>query len=157
MKQKKTSSTTYKKRIEDLEHQLKEVTENWKRAVADYQNLEKRTQRDREEFAQFASKQLIEKLLPVLDTLEIAAQHVKDNGLNLAIETFKKALQEEGLERIDTNNRKFDPFEMECIETISGKKDDFVCEQIQAGYKLKGKVIRPAQVKVGKEKENSKS
>lgn len=149
MTRKKTAPKT-DKRIEALEGQLQQATENWKRALADYQNLEKRTINEKESHARFAAQQVVEKLIPVLDTLEIAATHVHDEGLNLALVQFHKVLEQVGVVRIETTNKQFDPYIMECVEMVAGKNDNTVCEEVRAGYTLNEKVIRPAQVKVMK-------
>ncbi|MDP3955408.1 MAG: nucleotide exchange factor GrpE [bacterium] len=129
--------------------EIEELTNKWKRALADYQNLERRVAKEREDFVKFVSAGLILKLLPALDSLEKAETHLKDEGLSLAIKQLKQALEEEGLEKIETADKEFDPQEMECVEICRGK-EGVVLEEVRSGCKLKGKVIRVAQVKVGK-------
>lgn len=133
---------TLQKRIEELEHQLK-------RALADYQNLEKRVQQERGEWIRSANKDLILRLLPALDTLLLAGKHVVDQGLALSIQQFLDALKEEGVACVETEGKDFDPLLMECVETQQGEENR-VIEEVRAGYTLHGRVIRPAQVKVGK-------
>lgn len=121
---------------------------NLKRALADYQNLEKRHQADRLAFAKFAAADLIKNLLPVLDTLERAQAHLKDKGLQLAIDQFKSALKAAGVEEITVLGKAFDPHQAECIEMVSGVKNQVIFVIIK-GYTLNGRVLRPAKVKVG--------
>lgn len=133
----------------------KEVLE-WKskylRALADYQNLEKRVSAQRIEDIKYAARNLIVKLLSVLDVLEKAEKHINDQGLNLAVKSFKEILKDEQVTKIEVLQRKFNPQEMECVEVVVSDKEDEVIEEVRAGYKLADRVIRVAQVKVGKKK-----
>jgi len=126
------------------------LTNNWKRALADYQNLQRRCEQEKAEFVLYAGSSLILKLLSSLDCLEKAQAHLKDEGLDLAIGEFKNILSEEGLEEIGVQGKEFNPVEMEAVETAQGEKGKVV-EVLSKGYKLKNKVIRPAKVKVGRE------
>lgn len=139
-----------------LKEEIKGLTEKWKRALADYQNLEKRVNFEKEDFVRFANAQLILKILPALDSLEKAEKHLKEEGLSLAIRQLRQVLQDEGLEEIEVLGREFDPEEMECVAVGEGEIGLVLAEE-RKGYKLKGKVLRCAQVKVGQkleEKEN---
>lgn len=140
-----------KTKTDELKKQLEEITNNWKRALADYQNLEKRTKEEKEEFAKFANRELILKLLPILDTFKKLTEHLKDEGLRLVIKQFCDVLEKEGLERIEVLGKEFNPEEMECVDVTEGEENKVVRET-RAGYRLKGKVIRVAQVIVGKKK-----
>ncbi len=131
-----------------LQEELQTVTNNWKRALADYQNLEKRVQEEKRSFAQFAARQIVNKILPGIDLLELAQEHLKDKGLALAIGQFHQVLKDEGLEQIEVVGVQFDPVRMECVETTVGENDQQVVRQVRAGYRLGTTVIRPAQVVV---------
>jgi molecular chaperone GrpE len=130
-----------------------EHIEDWKgkylRALADYQNLEKRTQSEKQEIRNYAAQGILTRLLPVLDTLTKAVQHVKDAGLELALKELYTALSEQGVEKIAVAGKPFDPHQMECIEVVAGK-DNIVVEELLPGYRLHNKILRVAQVKVGK-------
>jgi len=137
------------KKIKDLE--LK-----WKRALADYHNLEKRIDKEKEFFVKFSNAQLLASLLPVLDDLERAKKHLKDQGLSLAVNKFKEVLQKENLEEIKAQGEEFNPELMEATEIVKGPKNRVV-EVVNKGYLLNNKVLRVAKVKVGggeKTKEN---
>ncbi len=136
--------------IEELKKQLEEATHRWKLALADYQNLEKRTVSDRTEFIKFLSKNLIEKFLPVIDDLEKASHHLKDEGLDLAMKKLFLILDSEGVKRIDTQGKEYDVLSMEAISLEDGKIDNQVMEEYRTGYTIHGSVLRPAQVKVSK-------
>jgi len=137
------------KKIKDLE--LK-----WKRALADYHNLEKRIDKEKEFFVKFSNAQLLASLLPVLDDFERAEKHLKDQGLSLAVNKFKEILQKENLEEIKAQGEEFNPELMEATEIVKGPKNRVV-EVVNKGYLLNNKVLRVAKVKVGggeKTKEN---
>ena len=128
-------------KIADLENK-------WKRALADYANLEKRVEKEKEDFVKFFNAVLLVKLLGILDDLEKCQRHSKDQGLALICDRFAKIIKEEGLEEIQALNNDFDPNLMEAVETVEGPKGK-VAEVVLKGYKLNGKILRPAKVKVG--------
>lgn len=139
-----------KDQVEELKRELAEAENTWRRALADYQNLEKRVSEERQDFVRFAAKNFIEKLLVVLDDLEKASAHLKDQGLELALKKLQALLKEEGVERIDTKGKNYDIQTMEAISIVEGDEDNQVIEELRAGYMLHGSVIRAAQVKVSK-------
>lgn len=137
-----------KLKIEQLEKKAEELENNWKRALADYKNLEKRVEEDRENWVLFANEGLIKKLLPIADNLEKLAEHFNDKGADLIVKELRNVLQEFGVEEIKTDGSEFDPMKMEAIEMVKGERNKVV-ETISKGYMLKDKLIRPAVVKVG--------
>jgi molecular chaperone GrpE len=139
----KEETVHLKKEIEELENQVKRI-------FADYQNLEKRVAEEKRALILSANKHLLLRLLPVLDTLNIALVHTKDKGLELSIQQFADALANEGVMRIDTKDKMFDPNVMECIATEEGE-DGKVILEVKPGYLLNEEILRPAMVKVGKE------
>lgn len=138
------------KQIEELQRQLTECTNRWKRALADYQNLEKRVNDERQMFARFAAKNIIIKLLTIVDDLEKAQIHLKDQGLGLTLKKLHDLLKEEGVAKIEVAGKDFDVHTMEAVVIEEGKADNQVLEELRAGYKMYGAVLRPAQVKVSK-------
>jgi molecular chaperone GrpE len=140
--------------IEALKKQVEEFENNYRRALADYQNLQKRVQEEKSEWIRSANSDLMLRILPVLDTLMLAQQHVKDQGLQVSVQQFLDVLKSEGVTKIKTVGEEFNPHLMECIATEAGDENK-VIEEIRAGYVLYDKVLRPAQVKVGKGKENN--
>lgn len=131
--------------------------EEWKqkylRALADYQNLEKRTAQRYSDDFRMAAQTLIVRLLPVIDVLYKAQEALKNQGLDLAVKQFEDVLESEHVAKFDVVGKPFDPQTMECIEVVEGK-DDIVMEETRAGYRLHDQIIRPAQVKVGKKTKN---
>lgn len=130
--------------------QINEELENkYKRALADYQNLEKRTREERINWIKTANKELLLRLLPVLDTLLFTKQHSQDKNLEISAAQFLDVLKNEGIERIEAEGKEFDPKTMECIQTEEGEEGKVVAE-LRPGYLLNGVVLRAAQVKVGR-------
>ena len=145
-----------KKKTDDVVVEVNKEGEEWKakylRALADYQNLEKRTQTEKQEIRVYAAEVVIARLLPTVDTLVKAVNHVKDAGIELALKELFSALSEMGLQKIEVVGKPFDPHQMECIEVVAGEENSVV-EELLPGYRLHNKILRIAQVKVGKKKE----
>jgi molecular chaperone GrpE len=139
----------FDKEIEELKQKAQGLESDYKRALADYQNLQKRTNEDRLNWLKIANRELLLNLMPVLDTLILAQKHIKNDGLKVSIDQFLDVLKTEGVAKIETDNKDFDPNLMECIATETGEENK-VLEETRAGYTLHDKVLRPAQVKVGK-------
>lgn len=135
--------------ITDLRNQLTDLNNKYLRALADYQNLERRTREQADLIRNTAGETLIKKILPALDTFDQAQKHLKDDGLELAINKFNQILEKEGVKKFVPLMSEFDPETMECVEVVEGE-DQKVIEVIEPGYFLKNKLIRVAKVKVGK-------
>ena len=142
-----------KKEIEVLKKQAEDYKNKYLRALADYQNLEKRASQESEHISQTAVKNVLLKLLPFLDNLEKAEMFVKDSGLKMIRDNFYKTLQELGLEEVKILGSVFDPYIAEAIDTVEGKDDNKVVDILRKGYKFKDKLLRVAQVKVTKKLE----
>lgn len=136
-------------KIQDLEKRAESLENNWKRAAADYKNLEKRVAEERADFVAFANAVLLQRILPVLDNLELLETHLNDTGLKLIIKDFKQVLTDVGVKEIETTNKQFDATTMEAVDTIEGDENKVITTE-QKGYFLKDKLLRPARVKVGK-------
>ncbi len=137
-------------KTEDMEKKIKTLENDWKRALADYKNLEKRIVEEREKFLVFTKIQIIESFLPFFDNLEKIEEHIKDEGLNLTIKELKKTLKSLGVEEVETDGKEFDPMYMEAVEMQKGEKNK-VLKTYQKGYLINGNLIRPAKVVVGQE------
>jgi len=134
----------------DLEKKIVELEAHWRRALADYHNLERRVEKDKEEMAKFFSTVVILKFLPVLDNLEKATAHLADSGIEMIIAQFKEVLSSEGVEEVEAKGVEFDPNFMEAVKTVSGRKDNVVVEVLKTGYRIGDKCLRPAHVIVAK-------
>lgn len=149
-----------KEDFEDLQQKFEDVSNQLKRAVADYRNLERRVAEGRSELNTWASADLVERILPTLDHLEMVVnlgkpvladkEELKEwfRGVELAVNQLKTTLKEEGLEEIVADGQ-FNPNLQEAIDTAPGEEDQ-ILKVAQRGYTLKGKVIRPAKVVVGR-------
>jgi len=134
----------------ELEEKLRECEFKYKRALADYQNLEKRNISDRAEWIKSANREMLLRILPIVDTLMLAKKHDDNKTLEIALAQFLDILKAEGVIQIETIGKKFDPAVMECLEIV--EEGDTVIEEIRTGYLLYDKLLRPAQVRVGKGK-----
>ena len=148
---------TDRKKSEETTSELKEQLA---RALADYDNLRKRFEREREDFGKVAKVMLIARLLSIFDMLEEAQKHLKDSGLAITLEEFVKVLKEEGFEKIDVKvGDKFDELIHEAVEVVDSRdakgEEGKITEIILSGWKLvDGVVIRHAKVKVTKKTKN---
>ncbi len=144
--------------FDNLKAQSEQLENQLKRAVADYHNLEKRVAEGRSELNNWATEDLIGKILPVMDHLFHAIEGVEAagqdsawlQGVRLAALELKKVLEEQGLEVIPAEpGNTFDPLTHEAVDIAEGENDKIV-KVAQLGYKLNGKVLRPAKVVVGR-------
>lgn len=139
-----------KKLREELKLCQKEKGEHlagWQRAKADFINARKDEEKARAEFAKFAAEKVLREMLAVADSLEMAG---KEMGPIYA--QLREILKREGVELIETGNAHFDPLYHEALEQVEvpeKEKDGIVLEELQKGYKIYDRVLRPAKVKVG--------
>lgn len=140
--------------VVELKLKVEEGEQKFRRALADYQNLEKRVQAQRRELILSANRDLLLRILPILDTLQLAYQHVQDKGLELSIKQFTDMLVNEGIVKIETKGKTFDPSIMEGISTAGGEENK-VIEEVRAGYMLNDSLLRSAQVIVGSAEEQN--
>ena len=125
------------------------------RTRAEFDNARRRTERERSEFLQFAAMDLIRDLLPVLDDFERAlkvetADRNYAKGVELIYQRLYDTLKKLGLEPIETAGRPFDPNLHQAVERVETEEaeDQSVLGEFQKGYNFKGKLLRPAMVKV---------
>ncbi len=132
------------RKFQELQLLLSASLEREKRALADYQNLQRRSQEERMAFIKMANKDFCQALLQPLEHLSMAANNIKDQGLNMVIEQFWKELKDFGLEELEVLGQKFDVSTMEVVD----KKGDGekVVAVVRKGYKLNGEIIQHAQV-----------
>jgi molecular chaperone GrpE len=116
--------------------------------------LEKRIAEEKNIWIKVANKNLLLKLLPGLDSLILADRHTQDEGVKLSIKHFLNILENEGVKKIETVGKDFDPNLMEAVGTVQGEENK-VIEEARSGYMLFDLVLRPAQVIVGRQVESS--
>jgi molecular chaperone GrpE len=128
--------------IEDNLNQMKKIQ-------ADFINFKNRVEKEKEEFVKYANRELMLKLLDVLDNLERASQ-AGDKGIILIYKQFGDILEKEGLEEIGTTG-KFDPYYHEVIAVENSDcEEGKIIEVLQKGYILKNKILRHSKVKICK-------
>ena len=146
-------------RLERLQDEVRELNDQRLRMLADLDNTKKRLQREREEFSRFAAETLIRQLLPILDSLDQALVAVDKQadadavvkGVHLIHRQLLGVLHKEGVARIPTVGEPFDPHRHEAVgrvEAADGAADNTIVEDVQVGYTMHDKVLRPALVKV---------
>ena len=125
------------------------------RTLADFDNFRRRAERDRSEYVQFAAMEIVRDLLPVLDDFQRAlkvetpdAEYAK--GVELIYQRLFEILKKAGLEAIDAAGKPFDPNRQQAVDRVHTDEfeDQTVLEEYQSGYNFKGKLLRPAMVKV---------
>jgi molecular chaperone GrpE len=121
-----------------------------RRLQADFENYKKRMIRQQTEHLERAAGVLVEKLLPVFDTVDLAVAHGGGEEVKQVWTALFDALEREGLERIDPAGGVFDPTVHDAVahEPGDGGSEPEVSEVMRAGYRWKGRVLRPAMVKV---------
>ena len=146
-----------KSEIELLTEQLEEQKNKYLRALADFDNFKKRTAMEQESFIQFANERLIKEILPALDNLERAFQIGKScedefiKGISLVKKQLEDSLRKFGVAEIKSVGLAYDPNIHEAIlQKESDKEENIVLEEIQKGYILNGRLLRPAMVIVSK-------
>jgi len=137
----------------EYENQVIVLKNQLARALADYDNLRKRNESEREVLEKYAVAKVVLRQLPVLDMLVSAQNHLKDSGLEIIIGEFKKALNDLGVSEIEIKpGDEFNPHWEEAIEIVEGSANDKIAEVVESGWKIADEefIIRPAKVKVTK-------
>ncbi len=152
--------TGHSEEMEVLKTKMEEYLNGWKRAKADYLNLKNETEKQLKDTVMFANASLIFELLPVMDNFDRAVDHMpkveKETDWAKGVIQIQKQLEDilklEGVEKIKTVGEKFNPEFHEAItmEEKNGEESGVISEEVEAGYKLNDKVLRPAKVKVAK-------
>jgi len=135
-----------------------ELLNRLKYMQADFENYRKRTEKEMREIEESSSKGVVVRLLSVLDELDLAVKHAKDDagrtelqeGIEMVRKNMYSALESVGLRKIDPLGKPFDPSEHEAVEKAQGSSPgaDIVVEELRTGYTFRGHVIRPSMVKV---------
>ncbi|MDD5331564.1 MAG: nucleotide exchange factor GrpE [Candidatus Nanoarchaeia archaeon] len=143
-----------KKTKENPEKQLQEYKDILQRLQAEFENYRKRTEKEREDIIKYGNQELIIKLLPIVDSFELALNNRKDKdqfvkGIELIYSQFTDTLEKEGVKKIKVLGEKFNPNIHEALlQEHSDKPEGTIIEELQSGYVLNNKVIRFAKVKL---------
>lgn len=154
-----TDVVTLQQRLEEAEARAAEYKDQWLRAAADYKNYKRRTEQERSELIRNASSGLILKILPVLDDFERAMASVPPDvastswwaGMQLIDQKLRTILESEGVRPIEALGQDFDPNCHHAVvyEEAEGQENKVIAE-LQKGYTVHDRVLRPTMVKVGK-------
>ena len=151
--------------MQELKQRAAKADENWERLVrttADFDNYKKRAAREKQEAIKFANESLLEKLIPVLDTFDMAMAATQNGdtttlqslqtGISMVHQQLKGLLTDAGLETVDATGRAFDPNLHEAVaqKETADVPEGQVVHQIRKGYKLRERLLRPATVVVAK-------
>jgi molecular chaperone GrpE len=140
-----------------LQSERDELLDATRRLQADFENYRKRVLREQTSIIERATEGLIEQLLPVLDSFELAVRNLEGDdvdiekvrkGVELVFAELFAVLEKAGLERVHALGEPFDPNEHEAVMQDDGEQEPVVGEVFRPGWKLKGRVMRPAMVKV---------
>jgi molecular chaperone GrpE len=144
--------------IERLKEEAASYYDQYLRSLAEAENIRKRALREKEEYVKFAAVPVIKKVLLVMDDLERALTMSESNrdfdalykGLQMIAKRMEDLIQEEGVEAIEAVGKPFDPqfHQPLMVEASSDHPENTVMEELQKGYVLHGRVIRPSLVKV---------
>ncbi len=134
--------------------------EQYLRTLADMENLRKRTQRDKEELAKFANENFLREILPVIDNLERAVEHAEQaesndglfEGVQMTLTQFSQLLSRFGVEPVDAIGQAFDPAYHQAMGQMESDEHpvNTVVQQMQKGYQLNNRLLRPAFVMLAK-------
>ncbi|MDQ6797259.1 MAG: nucleotide exchange factor GrpE, partial [Actinomycetota bacterium] len=120
--------------------------EQLRRVTADFDNYRKRMLKQQSDHVERAAESLVEKLLDTLDTFDLALAH--GEGFDQVHATLLGVLEKEGLQRIDPAGQPFDPNEADAVAHEDADDGPLVSQVLRSGYRWKGRVLRPAMVKV---------
>ena len=159
-------STVTAEQLAELKERAAKADEHWDRLLrtaADFENFKKRVAREKQEAIKFANEGLLTKLLPVLDNLDLAvtaaqsatpeANQALHEGVNMVSRQLKGVLAEAGLEEVDAAGKQFDPHLHEAVSQQETPEvpQEHVVQQLRKGYRLRGRLLRPATVIVAKQ------
>src|ERR1035438_7970902 len=158
-------ATVAPEQLNELKERAAKADEHWDRLLrttADFDNFKKRAAREKQDAIKFANESLLQKLIPVLDSLDMAlaatqtpraeAGQSLQAGVNMIGQQLKNALAEAGLEEVDATAKPFDPNLHEAVsqKEMADMPEGQVVQQLRKGYKLRERLLRPATVVVSK-------
>lgn len=139
----------------EKERLLEESNDRYKRLQADFDNFRRRTRQEKEELSNIVAQNIILELLPVIDNFEraLSASYQDEKmlaGVEMIYRQLNQALEKNGLALVEAVGKAFDPQQHEAVIRVEDAEqpDGMIVEELQKGYAVKGKVIRPSMVKV---------
>ena len=150
--------------LEKKSDEIAQLNDRLLRLGAEFENYKKRIQREREDLIKYVGESFLMELLSIVDNFERAFQAAEETqdfkvlhqGVEMILKEVENFLKEKGVKKMNTAGEQFDPHKHEAIEQVvcGDKPENIIVEELQAGYELNGRVIRPAKVKVSKSTEN---
>jgi molecular chaperone GrpE len=158
-------SSDLETRLQEKEKEARENYDRYLRLSAELENYKKRMEKEKSDIYKFANENIMKDLLPVLDNLERALEHGREaentkgllEGVELTLKSFWSVLEKNGLSRIEALGETFDPNHHEAVmvQEDGQRPDGEVISQMQLGYRLHNRLIRPAMVVVSKKPEQN--
>ncbi len=143
--------------VQEAKEEAQTNLAGWQRTQADFENYKKREEAKQREIMEFAKEVTIVKLLPTLDTLQQGLKHAPPGvdetwlkGIQATLQQLEKVLADMGVKKIEAVGKQFDPNFHEAVREVPGDADGLIVEDLQTGYEINGKVIRPSQVVISK-------
>ena len=154
--------TVTPEQFEELKARAAKADDHWERLLrttADFENFKKRAARERQDALKYANESLLQKLIPVLDTFEMALAATQTGpvdgqalkaGIAMTQQQFRNTLAEAGLEEVDAGGKPFDPNLHEAVsqQETDAVPEGHVAQQLRKGYRLRERLLRPASVVV---------
>lgn len=158
------NSQDWERQLAEAQEEAKTNLAGWQRSQADFENYKKREEAKQKDILDFAKEVTVVKMLPTLDSLEQGLKHVPSpeaedfstkfaqwkTGIDGVLQKLYKVLDEMGVKKIEAVGKPFDPHYHEAIREVAGEEDGIIVDELQAGFELNGKVIRPSQVIISK-------
>lgn len=150
-----------KESLDEARKQSADYYDQLLRLKAEFENFRKRAERDKTDARRWGKEEMLLQLISLMDVVsqaEAAAQKGSDlksitAGLHMLYGEFKRLLKDEGIEEVPAEGRKFDPSMHEAVETVEEEGDDGrILSVLQRGYRFQGNLMRPARVRVSKQK-----
>ena len=146
----------FERDLASLQRERDDLLDTTRRLQADFENYRKRVVREQTALVDRSTEGLLEQLLPVLDSFELAVRNLEGGdvdekvrkGIELVYAELSSVMERAGLERIAAQDTPFDPNEHEAVMQDDGDGEPHVDDVLRTGWKLKGRVLRPAMVKV---------
>jgi len=154
-------------KVESLEKEAKETHDRLLRVSAEFENYKKRAAREMNDFRKFANESFVKAMLPVIDNLDRAIESSNNEkqadssmveGVNMTLKEILKVLEQFGVKRFDSIGNTFDPGFHQAVmqEETEGQAENSVVKELQKGYMIHDRLLRPAMVVVSKKPENQK-
>ena len=152
-------------KLKDKEKEIEELKDKYLRTYAEMENMKKRLEKEKKEAIEYANETLLKEILPFIDNIERAIEHANENakiedfikGIELTLENLLKTLEKFGVKQITAKDKPFDPNYHEAMGVVETDEvePNTVVEEMQKGYILKNRLLRPSLVTVSKAPEKN--